>query len=260
MKLSEAFSLLPYLWFALRAALPPTVSALWASPSLLWHPHEISRIFMAKLWKVLGNGVDTGARPTKQTLIPDNAHGVVLDLGAGHGHTACYLDPAKVTKYVAVEPNELMHEEIRALAATKGFTEAAGTLQILSYGAEDVALINSALGGPHTVDTLVSVLTICSIPEPERTVNALVNDVLKPGGTLLFYEHVLSDRPDVAWWQRFWTPLWSRVFDGCRLDRPTHLWIEKMDVWADKRIWRREGEQEGQLVGHRVGRFVKKAE
>ncbi|KAI0357105.1 hypothetical protein OH77DRAFT_1588519 [Trametes cingulata] len=108
------------------------------------------------------------------------------------------------------------------------------------------------LGSQHTVDTLVSVLTICSIPEPERTVNALVNDVLKPGGTLLFYEHVLSDRPDVAWWQRFWTPLWSRVFDGCRLDRPTHLWIEKMDVWAEKRIWGREGEQEGQLVGHPV--------
>ena len=169
-----------------------------------------------------------------------------------------YLDPSKVTKYIALEPNKLMHSEIRALAATKGFTEDAGTLQILPYGAEESSLILSALGGAHTVDMLISILTLCSIPAPERTLGMLVGDVLKPGGTLVFYEHVLSPRDDVAWWQRFWTPIWKRAFDGCRLDLPTHVWIGRMDVWKEASVWGKPDEPEEHLFWHRVGRFVKK--
>jgi len=44
----------------------------------------------------------------------------------------------------------------------------------------------------HTFDTLVSVLTLCSIPSPENTLTDIVSRVLKPGGQLFFYEHVLS--------------------------------------------------------------------
>ena len=169
-----------------------------------------------------------------------------------------YLDPIKVTKYVALEPNVLMHSEIRTLAATKGFTEDAGNLLMLPYGAEEISLIVSALGGSNTVDSMIAILTICSIPEPERTLEALVRDVLKPGGTFVFYEHVLSHRDDVAWWQRFWTPIWKVAFDGCRLDRPTDIWVQKMDVWKEASVWGKEGEEEEHLFWHRVGRFVKK--
>ncbi|KAI0667412.1 hypothetical protein C8Q78DRAFT_1071854 [Trametes maxima] len=259
MKLAAAFGLLTDLRFAVQAAFIPTLRAVFSSPSLLLHPHKVSRIFMAHVWKVFGNGVDENARPVKESLIPTNAYGVVLDIGAGHGHTVNYLDPSKVTRYVALEPNQLMHPEIRKVAATKGFTEAAGNLTVIPYGAEEISLIVSALGGPRSVDTLISVLTICSVPNPEHTLTTLVQETLKPGGTLLMYEHVLSDRADVAWWQRFWTPLWSGAFDGCRLDRPTHVWLEKMDVWAEQRVWGKEGEEEEHLFWHRVGRFVKKA-
>nr|VWO96117.1 Cytochrome P450 monooxygenase CYP52X1 [Ganoderma boninense] len=217
---------------------------------------------MAHVWKLYGNEVDGSARPAKEQLLSGNCTGVVLDIGAGHGHTALYLDPTKVTKYVALEPNFLMHAEIRATAAKQGFTEAAGTLLIVPYGAEQTALIRSALGygGAHagTVDTLVSILSLCSVPDPQRTLAALVRDVLRPGGTLLFYEHVLSPLADVAWWQRFWTPLWSRMMDGCRLDRPTHVWVEKMDAWAEGSVWGKPDEPEEHLTWHRVGRFVKK--
>ncbi|OJT12733.1 Methyltransferase-like protein 7B [Trametes pubescens] len=258
MKLSAAFALLLDLRLAFSAAFVPTLSAIVRAPSLLWHPSELSRTFMAHVWKLFGNGIDEGGRPVKQTLLPENATGIVLDIGAGHGHTILYLDPLKVTKYVALEPNELMHNELRTLAATKGFTEAAGNLLVLPYGAEETSLITSALGGAHAADTLVFILTLCSIPDPERTLAALVRDVLRPGGTLLFYEHVLSPRADVAWWQRFWTPVWRRTFDGCCLDRPTHVWVERMGVWKEGSVWGKEGEEEEHLFWHRVGRFVKK--
>jgi hypothetical protein len=92
----------------------------------------------------------------------------------------------------------------------------------------------------------------------------LVTDVLKPGGQFLFYEHVLSHREDVAWWQRFWTPLWTLGFDGCRLDRPTHLWVERLGVgareggiWREGRSWGKDEEDEENLFWHRAGKFVK---
>ena len=102
-------------------------------------------------------------------------------------------------------------------------------------------------------------LTLCSVPEPEAAIASLVRDVLRPGGTLVFYEHVLSPRADVAWWQRFWTPLWRYAFDGCCLDRPTHVWIEKMEGWAEKETWGKQDEDEETVWWHQLGRFVKSA-
>lgn len=152
-----------------------------------------------------------------------------------------------------------MHDEIRKAAEKAGYTEQANTLLILPYGAEESPKILSALEKPQSVDTLIFILTVCSIPEPAATTRALVEHILKPGGQLLMYEHVLSPRSDVAWWQRFWTPLWRVVFDGCCLDRPTHLWIQNMDAWESKQLWGKEGEDEENLWWHQVGRFVKKA-
>jgi len=153
-----------------------------------------------------------------------------------------------------------MHTELRRVASAAGYSEDAGTLLILSCGAEDISTILSSLPTSHPpVDTLISILTICSIPSPQATIFALITEVLKPGGQVLFYEHVLSDRKDVAWWQRFWTPLWGIVFDGCRLDLPTHQWIEDVGGWVENEggVWGKEGESEESLFWHRVGRFVK---
>lgn len=175
----------------------------------------------------------------------------------GYGHTAQYLDHAKVTTYVALEPNQLMHDEIRKRASAAGFTEAEGNLLILPYGAEDIATIMSALEGPGSVDTVTSILSLCSIPEPQKNIRTLVDLVLKPGGQLLFYEHVLSPRADVAWWQQFWTPLWKMAMDGCCLDRPTHEWIKQMDCWSKGESWGLPDESDENLWWHRTGKFVK---
>ena len=157
-----------------------------------------------------------------------------------------------------------MHEHIRRTAGGAGFAEADGSLIVLGCGIEDVATIRGALGGSGA-DTVVSVLTLCSVPAPEATIRALVRDILKPGGTLLFYEHVLSHRADVAWWQRFWAPVWKVPFDGCRLDQPTHLWLAEAgddgkgeSLWALQETWNREGEPEDTLFWHQAGRFVKR--
>ena len=262
MKLSAAFSILLALRAMIQVAFMPTFYAVLGSPSVLLRPRVISRIFMAKLWIVFGNGVDENSRAIKQQLITPNAYGVVLDIGAGYGHTANYLDKSRVMRYIALEPNTEMHSGLRSLANAAGFKESDGTLLILSCGAQDIASIVSYIN-EYSVDTLVSILTICSIPSPENTLTDIVSRVLKPGGQLLLYEHVLSSLPDVAWWQRFWTPIWSLVVDGCRLDCPTELWLARMEnedgggMWSEKSFWAEEEESGEQLLYHRSGKLVK---
>ena len=83
MKLSAAFSILVDLRIVIQIAFMPTFYAVLGSPSLLLRPRVLSRIFMAKLWIVFGNGVDENGRAVKEQLITPNAYGVVLDIGAG---------------------------------------------------------------------------------------------------------------------------------------------------------------------------------
>ncbi|KAJ7595524.1 hypothetical protein C8J56DRAFT_922531 [Mycena floridula] len=268
MKLSNAFMILLDVRAALQFGFSPTLKTVWRRPSLLLKPHEISNIFMANAWAVFGKGSDDGNNAVKSDLIKPNAHGIVLDIGAGFGLTVNYLDREKITKYVALEPNTNMHQGLRQLANSAGYLESDGSLVILSCGAEDTSTIIEALGAP--VDTIISVLTLCSVPRPEQTIKALVRDVLKPGtGQILFLEHVLNTREDIAWWQSFWTPMWKVFFDGCNLDRPTNVWIEEMmetldngemiSMWDEGSCWGNSGQDEETLFMHRMGRFVKKA-
>ena len=117
-------------------------------------------------------------------------YGLILIIG--HGVSALYLDRAKVTRYVVVDPNVAMHEHIRRTAVRVGPTEGDGSLIVLGCGIEDVAAVRAALGteGPRAnmrrADTVISILTLCSVPNSRDTIRAPVRDLLKPGGVLLF--------------------------------------------------------------------------
>lgn len=143
-----------------------------------------------------------------------------------------------------------MHAQIRTRAAIAGFTESDGTLLLLSCGAHHPSLIPKA-------DTLVSILTLCSIPNPRSTIHALLDEVLNPGGTFVYLEHVKSEREDVAWWQAFWNPVWSFVFGGCRMGRETHVWVHEWSGWETREIRKDEDEPEENLFVHRWGVYVK---
>lgn len=250
-------NLLPDILACIRFAFLPTLLAVIKKPTLLLHPHALSRIFMAHAWNVLGDGIDSNSVELKTDLITRNAEGVVLELGAGHGHTLKYLDKNRVTKYIALEPNDLMHPFIRDLGQLNGFRESDGTLLILSCTADELLSAHSSL----QVDTLVSILTLCTIPNAQTTVTNVVTQLLKPHtGQFLYYEHVLSPRSDVAWWQKFWSPIWSLFLDGCRLDKPTHLWVERMGLWDEEksRRWGLKDEPEDHPFWHQIGRYIRK--
>ena len=112
---------------------------------------------------------------------------------------------------------------------------------------------------PNSIDTLISVLTLCSIPRAEHAIRGLVQNTLKPGGQFLFYEHVDSPIPVVHMAQRILSPIWAVCFDGCALGLPSHEWIRRADDWAVGDTWGKEGESQDNMWFHKAGRFVRKA-
>ena len=155
-----------------------------------------------------------------------------------------YLDRSRVTTYVALEPNPFMLPHIRKAAKKEGYNEEDGSLLVIPFGVENTVKIQDALK-PHynkfyaskpssesdsdaslhlatgQVTTIVSILTFCSVPNPQQTLISLVSHILAPGGTLLFFEHVKNPIPSVALCQRVLGNIWKVFFDGCRLGQDT---------------------------------------
>jgi len=183
------------------------------------------------------------------------AEGVVVEIGAGHGHSLKYMQRERITKYYALEPNTNMWPGLRKALVRAGFSEEDGSAVILPYGAGDVDKAIAVLGGENKVDTLISILVFCSVPDAKNVLPTLCQRLLKRGGQLLLYEHCLSPVPSSRLYQRIWTPIWTIVFDGCRLDKDTMSWVNQVK-WSDKHIWRKEGEPEWSLFFHGVGRFT----
>lgn len=164
-----------------------------------------------------------------------------------------------------------MHDQLRLTAASFGYTSTNSTFFLLPYGAEDLAQISAALkavdippiGG---IDTIISILSFCSVPRAEMAIPALIRQVLRPiptsssegsgsGGKLLFYEHVRSKRRDVQWWQDAWIPIWRIFLGGCLMGQATDDWIDAMDCWAVRDRKGIEGEEES-LFPHSIGHYV----
>jgi ubiquinone/menaquinone biosynthesis C-methylase UbiE len=63
-------------------------------------------------------------------------------------------------------------------------------------------------------------LVLCSVADQSVALAEVVR-VLRPGGLLLFYEHVRSAHRVLAAAEDLVTPLWSRVAGGCHPNRDT---------------------------------------
>jgi ubiquinone/menaquinone biosynthesis C-methylase UbiE len=85
---------------------------------------------------------------------------------------------------------------------------------LLRAPAEDLPFNDDSL------DVAVSTLVICTVDDQPRALREL-RRVLRPGGRLLFIEHVRSDDEKVARWQDRLMPLNVRFAHGCHFNRAT---------------------------------------
>lgn len=134
--------------------------------------------------------------------------GDVLEIGAGTGRTfAAY--PRPVARVLAIEPDPDRRALARAAAAS-----ASVPVTVVDGVAEDLPV------GDRSVDAVVCSHVLCSVADVPRALDE-IRRVLRPGGELRFYEHVIAPAGPLRVLQRLAGPLWSRLADGCHPDRDT---------------------------------------
>ncbi|XAS64259.1 methyltransferase domain-containing protein [Micrococcaceae bacterium Sec5.8] len=148
-----------------------------------------------------------GAADHRRRLL-EAAYGAVLEIGAGYGATFPFY-PAGVSSVLALEPDPTLRDLARAAArrAPVPVTVDDGVAEALP-------------AGDASVDVVVSSLVLCSVADQTVALAEVVR-VLRPGGRLLFYEHVRSTRRVLAAAEDLLTPLWSRLAGGCHPNRDT---------------------------------------
>lgn len=139
--------------------------------------------------------------------------GDVLEVGFGSGRNVPHYPPS-VTRVRAVDP------------ATVGRSLAADRVSASTVPVEYVGLDGEHLPlDDGTVDHVLVTWTLCTIPDVDQALSEM-RRVLRPGGTLRFVEHGRSPDDHVARWQDRLTPVQSRLFGGCHLNRPIDALIE----------------------------------
>ena len=165
------------------------------------------RLFSAAYDRGMKATEEAGLRETRRELLAQ-ARGRVLELGAGTGLNL-ELYPEGIEDLTLTEPDPHM---IRQL------------LEKLASSEREADLVEApaeALPFPDdSFDTAVVTLVLCTVPEPAASL-AEVKRVLKPGGQLLYLEHVRSRHPDLAKWQDRLERPWRFLGDGCHCNRDT---------------------------------------
>ncbi|HET9162230.1 MAG TPA: class I SAM-dependent methyltransferase [Solirubrobacterales bacterium] len=155
---------------------------------------------------------DAGLREMRREVLAA-ASGRTIDLGAGTGANLD-LYPAAVTDLVLAEPDPHMLRQLRVKVGEKGVAA-----ELSDASAEDLPFADASF------DTAIFTLVLCTVPNPERAL-AETARVLKPGGRLLFLEHVRAEDPGLARWQDRLEKPWRFVGDGCHCNRDTVANIE----------------------------------
>lgn len=167
------------------------------------------------------------------------ARGRVLEIGVGSGlNLPLYPPDANI---VGLDPSAKLLAMARAVAAGQS-----RPIELIEGTAESIPLPD------HSVDTVVTTWTMCSIPNLPAALSE-VRRVLKADGRLLFAEHGRSRESSVERWQNRLTPLWKRIGGGCHLNRP----IDQLIVAAGFRV---DGLKTGYMKGPKPMTFMYEGE
>jgi ubiquinone/menaquinone biosynthesis C-methylase UbiE len=168
-------------------------------------------IFAATYDKMSRKSEEAGLRALRQSLLAD-ATGRVVEIGAGTGANL-RLYNGNIESLVVTEPEPPMLRRLQRAAR-----EHAPLVQVLRAPAEDLPFEDGSF------DTLVSTLVLCGVDDQARALRE-ARRVLRPGGRLLFLEHVRSDDPGLARFQDRMNWL-NRLVVQCECNRPTLATIE----------------------------------
>lgn len=162
-----------------------------------------------------------GAERRRQLL--DGLSGLVVEIGAGSGVSFAHY-PTSVREVIAVEPEPSLREHALQVAQA-----APVPVRVVGGVAEKLPLADAS------VDAALMAGVLCSVPDPNSAL-AEVARVLRPGGELRFYEHVIARNGRLATLQRLLdATFWPRLFGGCHTTRDTEAALLASGFTLDER-------------------------
>jgi ubiquinone/menaquinone biosynthesis C-methylase UbiE len=148
----------------------------------------------------------------RSRVVP-SANGRVLEIGIGSGLNLPFYS-RNVKDLIGLDPSPKLLTMVR-----RNLRPDTPSPELIEGSAEAIPLEN------HSVDTVVTTWTLCSIPDVALAVREM-RRVLRPTGRLVFVEHGRAAEPNVRWWQDRLTPAWKRIGGGCHLNRPIQKLLE----------------------------------
>jgi ubiquinone/menaquinone biosynthesis C-methylase UbiE len=170
-----------------------------------------SRLFALAYDRMSAKVEQAGLSSLRQQLLAE-ASGDVLEIGGGTGANLQHYGPG-VESLTLTEPEPPMLRRLERRARS----EAPGA-KVLRARAEELPFEDDRF------DTAVTTLVLCGVEDQPRAVREL-RRVLRPGGRLLFIEHVRSEEPRVARLQDRMNRL-NRLVACCECNRATLDTIE----------------------------------
>lgn len=170
------------------------------------------RLFAAGYDWFLSGTEEAGLRDWRARLIAD-ADGRVLEIGAGTGLNLGHYGPG-VSDLTLAEPFGPMAKQLRD-RVSESEREAA----VVEAPAESLPFEDGEF------DAAVSTLVLCTVDDQPASL-AEIRRVLRPGGRLLFLEHVRSPSERTARWQDRLERPWKWFGHGCHPNRDTRAEIE----------------------------------
>ena len=147
--------------------------------------------------------------------------------GTGPGtNFKCLENITSIEKYVAVEPNPYFFDSLNSAFNSINLDF---ELKVVGLRGEDVDITDSG-----SYDTVIMTHVLCSV-ESVETVLDNAEKALRPGGRMLFMEHVLTkDNTRLFYLQRLVAPILYIVGNGCMIRNlediiKSHLG-ERMDI------------------------------
>ncbi|MFI2230084.1 class I SAM-dependent methyltransferase [Nocardia testacea] len=199
------------------------VPAAGVAGSGLW-----ARVFAALYDPLLWLGERSGMGARRRDLLR-RAKGRTVELGSGTGLNLEYY-PGDLDELTLTEPEAAMRTRL-----TRRLGHRRDGARIVDASAEQLPFADD------TVDTVVSTLVLCTVPDPGAALRE-IERVLHPGGQLLFIEHVRSESPRLARWQDRLAGPWRRFAEGCHCNRATLELIRARGLELDdvqETAWRR---------------------
>jgi len=166
-----------------------------------------TRMFAVTYDRMMRKTEAAGLTDRRETLLA-GASGDVIEIGGGTGANLAYY-PSTIRSLTVTEPDPSM---VRRLEEHARSTRPGTT--VLRAPAEDLPFDDASF------DTAVSTLVLCGVDDQPRALREL-RRVVRPGGRLVFVEHVRADDPKLARLQDRMHRLNVRVGHGCHCNRPT---------------------------------------